>query len=154
MEKAVLDQISAFMAQDPYAKLLGAKMEIVAPGHSRVSLTVTQDMVNFHGITHGGLVFSLGDMAFAAASNSRGQYAVALNVDIVFLKATQPGDKLVAEAIEQSQNGRTALYDIRVTDQHGDLVAKSQNLVYRKKEWFIEGLAQNRSVSEEGDTSA
>lgn len=139
MANSTQDDISAYMAKDPYAKFLGATMEIIAPGHSRVSITVTEEMVNFHGITHGGLVFSLGDIAFAAASNSRGQFAVALNVDIVFLKATKPGDQLVAEAIEQNQNGRTALYDIIVKDQNGELVAKSQNLVYRKKEWFIGG---------------
>ena len=139
MTKSTQDEIVEFMAKDPFAKFLGATMEIVAPGHSRVSLTVTKDMVNFHGMTHGGLVFSLGDMAFAAASNSRGQMAVALNVDIVFLKATKPGDQLVAEAIEQHQSGRTALYDIIVRDQTGEMVAKSQNLVYRKKEWSMGG---------------
>lgn len=131
------EKISAYIAKDSFANFLGAEVEIVAPGHSRVTLTVTEDMLNFHGMTHGGVVFSIGDMAFAAASNSRGQTAVALSVDIVFLKATLPGDRLVAEAIEQHQAGRTALYDITVKDQHGDLVAKSQDLVYRKKEWFV-----------------
>jgi acyl-CoA thioesterase len=124
--------------QDPFAQLLGADIEIVKAGHSRVTLTITDDMVNFHGITHGGIIFALGDMAFAAASNSRGQTAVALNVAINFLKVTKPGDHLVAEAIEQHVAGPTALYDITVQDAlTGELVAKSQDLVYRKKEWFI-----------------
>jgi len=124
--------------QDSFATYLGACIEIVKPGHSRVSLTVTKDMLNFHGNTHGGLIFSLGDMAFAAASNSRGQSAVALNVAINFLKASVEGDQLLAEAIEVSENGPVALYDIVVTDQvTGEIIAKSQDLVYRKKEWFV-----------------
>jgi len=45
-----------------------------------VTLTITDDMVNFHGLTHGGVIFAIGDMAFAAASNSNGQMAAALNV--------------------------------------------------------------------------
>jgi uncharacterized protein (TIGR00369 family) len=57
-------------------------------------------MTNFHGITHGGLVFALGDLAFAAAGNSRGQVAVALNVNICFLNPSKVGDRLVAEAKE------------------------------------------------------
>lgn len=124
--------------QDPFAQFLGADVEIIKAGHSRVILTITDEMVNFHGITHGGVIFALGDMAFAAASNSRGQTAVALNVSINFLKATKPGDCLIAEAKEKHAAGPTALYDITIRDEHsGELIAKSQDLVYRKKEWFV-----------------
>jgi len=131
-------QILDYIQKDPFARRLGARVEIIAPGHSRVTLTVSEDMANFHGITHGGVVFALGDMAFAAASNSRGQTAVALNVAINFLKATRPGDRLVAEAREQHAAGPTALYEITIRDAGtGELVAKSQDLVYRKKAWFV-----------------
>lgn len=138
MEKNREQKINEYIQQDPYAQSLGAKVEILKPGHSRVTLTINDDMVNFHGITHGGVIFSLGDIAFGAASNSHGQTAVALNVGINFLKATKPGDRLVAEAVEQSASGPMALYDITIKDDRtGELVAKSQDLVYRKKEWFI-----------------
>ena len=138
MEKSREKQINDYIQDDPFAGLLGAEVEIVKPGHSRVTLTVKDNMVNFHGHTHGGVIFSLGDVAFAAASNSRGQTAVALNVGINFLKATKSGDRLVAEATEQSESGPMALYGITVTDDRtGKIVAKSQNLVYRKKEWFV-----------------
>ena len=131
-------KINDFIQRDPFARLMGAKVEIVGPGQSRVSLTITDDMVNFHGNTHGGVIFSMGDIAFAAASNSYGQTAVALNVGITFLKATTSGDRLVAEAAEQSSTGPMALYDIVIRDERtGELVAKSQDLVYRKKEWFV-----------------
>ena len=131
-------QIEAYIRQDPFAQRLGAEVEILAPGHSRVTLAITEDMANFHGITHGGVIFALGDMAFAAASNSCGQTAVALNVAINFLKATRPGDRLVAEARELHAAGPTALYDITIRDAvTGDLVARSQDLVYRKKDWFV-----------------
>lgn len=138
MEKSRDKKINDYIQDDPFAGLLGAEVEIVKPGHSRVTLTITDDMVNFHGRTHGGVIFSIGDMAFAAASNSHGQTAVALNVGITFLKATKSGDRLVAEATEQSESGPVVLYDITVLDDRtGEIVAKSQDLVYRKKEWFV-----------------
>jgi acyl-CoA thioesterase len=93
-------RIDEYIKSDPFARFMGADVEIVKPGHSRVALTVTDDMVNFQGITHGGVIFTLGDMAFAAASNSYGQTAVAMNVGTNFLKATGRGDRLIAEAIE------------------------------------------------------
>ncbi len=130
--------INEYIQKDPFAAHLGAKIEIVEPGHSRVSLTITEEMTNFHGTTHGGVIFALSDMAFAAASNSHGLMAVALNVGINFLKASKPGDQLVAEAKEEHIGGRVALYDITVCDeQTGELVAKSQDLAYRKNERFV-----------------
>ena len=133
-QSAVAEHIQA----DPFAALLGAQIEVIEPGYSRVSLTVNEEMQNFHGMTHGGIIFSLGDIAFAAASNSHGQTAVALNVSISFLKATKAGDQLIAEAREQHLGGRTALYEITVIEQGtGQLVAKSQAMVYRKQEWFV-----------------
>jgi acyl-CoA thioesterase len=130
-------QIAQYIQRDPFAKLLGATVEITKPGHSRVTLTITDEMTNFHGYTHGGVIFALGDMAFAAASNSYGQTAVALNVGMNFLKATKSGGQLIAEATEQSTNGPIGLYDITIRDgATGEIVAKSHDLVYRKKEWF------------------
>jgi acyl-CoA thioesterase len=131
--------IDAYIQNDAFALSLGAEVEIVAPGHSRVSLTVTEKMTNFHGITHGGVIFALGDMAFAAAGNSRGQVAVALNVNIHFLNPSKVGDRLVAEAKECHLGGRTGLYEITVIEEKtGTLIARSQDLVYRRKAWFVE----------------
>jgi len=138
MNEERTQKINEYIQRDQFARFLGADIEILKPGHSRVTLTVTDDMVNFHGSTHGGVIFALGDMAFAAACNSHGRTAVALNVGINFLKATNPGDLLIAEATEQTTAGPIALYDITVRDDRtGDLVAKSQDLAYRKKEWFV-----------------
>jgi len=131
-------RIEQHIRQDPFAARLGATVEQIQPGHSRVSLRVTGDMNNFHGMTHGGVVFSLADIAFAAASNSHGQTALALHVNLSFLRASKPGDQLTAEAKEQHLGGRTALYDLTVTDEGtGELVARGQGTVYRKREWFV-----------------
>ena len=130
--------IDDYIMKDPFSNYLGATVELIEPGHSRVSLTVTDEMANFHGITHGGVVFALGDMAFGAAGNSRGQTAVALNISISYLKASRVGDQLVAEAQEVQVGGRTGLYEVTIRDRRtGDLIAKSQNVIYRTREWFV-----------------
>lgn len=124
--------------QDPYADLLGMELLEVRPGYSLMSMVVREDMVNFHGIPHGGAIFSLADSAFAAASNSHGQMSVALNIEISYLRMVVPGTKLIAEATEEYLGKRTALYHITVSTDEGDLVASCHGVVYRKKEWFLE----------------
>jgi acyl-CoA thioesterase len=130
--------INNHIMNDAYAKFLGAKVEIPKPGHSRVSLTIDENMTNFHGTTHGGIIFSISDMAFAAACNSHGRVAVALNVSICFLKPSFPGDRLVAEAIEEHSGHRTSLYSITIYNQDTrELIAKSQDQAYQKEKWFV-----------------
>ena len=130
--------IVAHICKDAYANWIGATIEAIDRGYSRVSLVVTESMLNFHGMTHGGIIFSLGDIAFAAASNSHGQTAVALNVNMSFVRPTGVGDHLIAEAQEVNLGGATALYDIVVTEKNShQLVAKSQGIVYRKRESFV-----------------
>ncbi|MBF0118426.1 MAG: hotdog fold thioesterase [Desulfobacterales bacterium] len=130
--------IASYIKNDAFTNFLGATIEAIDTGYSRVSLEVTEAMLNFHGITHGGIIFGLGDIAFAAASNSHGQKALALNVNISFLCATKAGDHLVAEAKEVKVTGATALYDIEVMEKGSKmLIAKSQALVYRKRETFV-----------------
>jgi acyl-CoA thioesterase len=130
--------IAKTIQKDPFSNYLGAIIEIIKPGHSRVSLTVTDDMANFIGTTHGGVIFTIADMAFGAACNAGGQKAVALNENISFLKPSKPGDRLVAEAKEQETGGRIVSYGITVTEQKsGELLATSQNLAYRTGKRFV-----------------
>ncbi|MCD4674829.1 MAG: hotdog fold thioesterase [Desulfobacula sp.] len=130
--------INEHIQKDMFAGHLGAKVNIIKPGHSRVSLTINDNMTNFHGTTHGGVIFSISDMAFAAACNSHGKVAVALNVSICFLKPSYPGDHLVAEAKEEHNGKRTSLYTIKIYNENtGELIAKSQDQAYRKNKWFV-----------------
>ncbi len=137
-DKIRVQAINDYIQKDAFANYLGAKLEIVKPGHSRVFLTIDETMTNFHGMTHGGVIFSISDMAFAAACNSHGKMAVALSVSICFLKPSYPGDHLVAEAKEEHSGRRTSLYTIKIFNKNtGELIAKSQDQAYRKNEWFI-----------------
>jgi len=126
------------IGQDPFARRMGIELQEVRPGYSRLSMTLTPDMLNFHGIPHGGAIFSLADAAFAAASNSDGQTAVALSVTISFLAAAEPGSHLVAEAQELRKGHRSGFYQIAVRKETGELIATCQAVVYRKQEFFVE----------------
>ncbi|MGN7187444.1 hydroxyphenylacetyl-CoA thioesterase PaaI [Microbacterium enclense] len=112
------------MQRDRASAMLGMVVEHDAPGESRVSMIVRDDMLNGFAITHGGLVFTLADTAFAIACNEDERVTVAGGADITFLKSTTAGQTLTATAARRARSGRTGLYDIRVTDETGDLVAE------------------------------
>ena len=124
--------------QDRFAELLGIELVDIKPGYGLVSMAVGDSMLNFHGLLHGGAVFSLADVALGAAAISRGRMSVGLSVDITYLRTVVSGTRLIAEATEEYLGERTALYHITVTTDGGDLVASCHGVVYRKRERFLE----------------
>ncbi|MDD2553543.1 MAG: hotdog fold thioesterase, partial [Desulfotomaculaceae bacterium] len=98
------------MEKDALARQLGISLTEIKPGYATATVKVTPELLNGAGLTHGGTVFALADIAFAAASNSHGSLALALNVSINFLKATGAGTVLTAVAKEESLTRKTGLY--------------------------------------------
>lgn len=118
------------LATDPFAHRNGIELLELRPGFARVAMTVAADMVNIHGTTHGGALFTLADAALAAASNSHGTTAVALTMTVAYHAATGPGDHLEATAIELHRTRRTATYEI-VVRRDAERIATLQATVYR-----------------------
>jgi len=115
--------VEAMMASDAASRMLGIELLGYGEGWARTRMTVRDDMVNGHGICHGGLIFSLADTAFACACNSWGPVTVAAGCDIVFVAPARGGDTLVAEARARARYGRNGIYDVTVTSD-GRLVAE------------------------------
>ena len=113
----------AMWADDKASQGLGMSIETVAPGHAELSMTVREDMVNGHSICHGGYIFTLADSAMAFACNSENFNTVAAGVRIEFLAPAALGDRLLAVAQQEHQGGRTGVYDVVVSNQHGKKLA-------------------------------
>lgn len=126
-----------FKENDKLAQHLGIELLEMAPGFAKASMKVTPQLLNGVNTAHGGAIFSLADLVFAAACNSHNQISVAINVSINFIKAVPPNTTLTAEGHEVSLNSRLGVYEVKVNDESGDLVAAFEGLAYRKKEPLV-----------------
>jgi acyl-CoA thioesterase len=114
----------AMLDSDAASRAAGIALLEVGPGRAVATMTVTDDMLNGHGIAHGGYVFMLADTTFAVACNSYGRRTVAAGCDITYLSPAKAGDELVAEAAERAVQGRSGLYDVSVRRTDGTVVAE------------------------------
>ena len=122
---------SALYERDRASQALGMRLAGVRPGWAQVVMRVRADMVNGHGLCHGGLVFALGDSAFAFACNSHNDSTVAAAASIDFLAGAREGDELTAEATEVWRTRRNGIYEISVHNQHGERIALFRGRSYR-----------------------
>ncbi|MEL6954339.1 MAG: hydroxyphenylacetyl-CoA thioesterase PaaI [Pseudomonadota bacterium] len=109
---------------DQASAWLGMALNEVDEGRATLSLTVAPHHTNGHGFCHGGVIFALADSAFAFACNSRNQSTVAQHNAITYIAPAALGDVLTAEAREVSLRGRSGIYDVRVTNQDGKVIAE------------------------------
>ena len=107
---------------DPYAAHLGVRLAEEQEGAVAVEMEVGDHHLNFLGVTHGGAVFSLADVAFSLASNAAGDRAVAIDTHLVLTAGARPGEVLRAVA-EETTRGRTlGTYRIAVSRPDGRVV--------------------------------
>jgi acyl-CoA thioesterase len=133
---------AAMWARDRAANALGMSILSTRPGYAKLAMPVRADMVNGHHICHGGMIFTLADTAFAYACNSYNKNTVASACHIDFLAPARENDTLEAEAIEQSQSGRTGVYDVTVRTPGGKTIALFRGKSYRIQGEVIAGLQQ------------
>jgi acyl-CoA thioesterase len=114
----------SMLAQDATARSLGIALVRIGPGLAEMAMDVTPAMGNAHGMAHGGMIFALGDTAFGYAANSHGDRAVAFHCSVTFLAPAQVGDRLTATATEVAREGRAGIYDVRIVDGAGRVVAE------------------------------
>ena len=119
-------------ASNLFAENAGVVLLEVRKGYSKAKLEIKPEHLNAGARTQGGAIFTLADLALAAAANSHGTLAFSLSSTITFLRASGPGDTLFAEARERYIGRSTGCYQVDVTNQNGDLIATFESSVFRK----------------------
>lgn len=123
--------VTKMLATDALSRWLGIEVLEVGPRRSACRMTVRDEMVNGFGTSHGGIVFSLADSAFAFATNAGGRLSVAIDCTISYPEAVHPGDVLTAVAVEESASNRLAFCDVTVRNQAETIVGHFRGTVYR-----------------------
>lgn len=116
---------------EPYARFLNIKLRDVDEGYALCEMEYKDNLDNLYGIAHGGAIFSLIDEAFEISSNSYENVAVALNMNVTYIRPPKKNTILKAESREIHRTKKTASYYITVRDDE-NLLAVCQAIVYIK----------------------
>jgi len=133
--QTIAERVGAGMfAEDAASQGLGMSVDAMAPGYARLSMSVRPDMLNGFKICHGGFITTLADSAFAFACNSANRLTVAAAIAVDFIAPAHEGDRLIAEAKELTQAGRSGIYDVKVVNQRGETIALLRGRSHRLKD--------------------
>ena len=134
--ESCLEQLKNLLnEEDRFCRYNGIRVESIRPGSAEAVMEVRDESLNGLGAVQGGAIFTLADLALAAAANSRGNKAVTQNSTISYLRPGS-GRELRAVATEVSRGRRTGLYEVEVRGESGKLVAKIMSGVFISEERF------------------
>lgn len=123
--------IQEFLQDDRYAKFSGVELLDARPGYARARMQVQDMHLNAGNSVQGGAIFTLADLAFAAAINAYGNLGVSVETSIRFFKGISSG-VLYAEAKQVYLHKKLATFEVQVTDDENDLIALFTATAYRK----------------------
>jgi len=121
-----------FFKGDRFAALAGVELLEVEDGRARAGMRVTKEHLNGGGWCQGGALFTLADLAFAAAVNSHLQLTVSTSSNITYFRSVGEGEYVFADAIETVNHHRMPYAEVRITNEQGMLVALFTSSGYRK----------------------
>ena len=98
---------AALARRDTFTRELGIEVVEAGLGRAVTRVQVEERHVNFNGVCHGGLTFTLADAAFGYACNSHGIMSAGIDVHMMYNTAARVGDMLTATAVETGLTHRT-----------------------------------------------
>lgn len=123
--------IQDFLQGDKFALQTGVTLLDVGNGYAKACMEVRPEHLNGGGVCQGGALFTLADLAFAAATNSHARLTFSIDSSIHFFRSVSEGI-LYAEAHEVFNHKRLANCEVRITTEEGELIATFNGTGYRK----------------------
>jgi len=123
--------IQAFFQGDKFALGAGIELVEVGNGYAKTRMEIKPEHLNGGGVCQGGALFTLADLAFAAATNSHGRLTYSITSSIHLFKSESRG-VLFAEAHETFNHKRLSHCEVCITNEAGERIAAFTGTGYRK----------------------
>ena len=132
MDKTDIQALKDFFLHDEFARQNGIEIVEISEGYARTRVRIGPRHLNAGGSVQGGVLFTLADLAFAAATNSHGTLTVTSAANITFVRGASAGI-ITAQARELVSSRHLPFCEVRVTDDEDRLIAIFTASGYRKE---------------------
>ena len=131
---------------DTFSIRQGIRLTKLSHGYAEAQIDCCADHLNLHSCTHGGLLFTLSDIAAGCCLSTKGQHCVTLSATINYIRPGFCG-VLTAEAKAVKMGRQIGISDVSVYDAEGRLVCTgTYTMMYKDKIAWLYADASNEEV--------
>jgi acyl-CoA thioesterase len=113
-----------FNEHDLFSVNCGMKLVELQEGYAKVELTIGENSMNYMGSMHGGLLYTMADVAAGSTLIYCGKQAVTLSASTEYIKAAFSG-KVIAEGKVIAHGKTISRCEVAVYSEDGTLYSKS-----------------------------
>jgi acyl-CoA thioesterase len=129
---------------NPFANNIGIKVMEIQEGYSRVEVPVHEGLLNVAGAVHGGMLFTLCDVACGAAASSYQYKATTVDSSFHFLRPALNCTRLRAIAKELKHGKRVMVYEVEVFNEEETMLCKGVYTMMQLKFPFEKPKAEEK----------
>lgn len=116
---------------EPFDRHNHVQIVDVDDGWARVELDIHPETLNRWGIPHGGILFTISDVACGMAILTvRPESCVTVNGSLDFISAAPSSGKISAIGRVRKVGGKMAFCDSEIVDESGKLIATGHTVMY------------------------
>lgn len=138
--QVTIDQLRALTERIPFVRLLGLQVVNIGEGTCRVRLPFHEQLVQYYGSIHGGVIAALVDSTVYLAQttlNGITRNTVTIEMKVNFLTSAKQGDLYADGHI--LKNGNKIIYgEVSVTNLEGKLIAHA-TVTYLRLDYELTG---------------
>jgi uncharacterized protein (TIGR00369 family) len=131
-----LEVVKKQFERDNFARSLGIVLDELTDDAILMHMELREGMLNMYDRPHGGIIYSLADVAFSVLGNNKNNVSVGLDCSITYHSSPDPGTVLVVEGKTLSHSRRTASFLFTLyAEKKGvrTLVATMKSVSYRTR---------------------
>ena len=106
-----------------FSRLLHIETVEMTAGYARAVMPIQDNLLNPQGAVHGGVVYTIADIAGGNAAASHGEWIATMCADFHYLRPGLNVTTLTAVAHEVKYGKRASVCNVEVADQDGTVLA-------------------------------
>lgn len=118
----LLERLTYLAESSPFIEMLGIEVMELKKGYCKGRMKIEEKHKNPYGTIHGGCLYAFADTIAGIASCAYGNAVTTIDGHINFLIQAENTEYLYCEAYEIRQGRKVAVYDMRITNDRGEVV--------------------------------
>lgn len=116
------------LSLNPFASLIGIKIDRLANNYCRLSLVLDEKCLNYYGGVHGGVLATLADNCMGMALRVAGIHPVTVELTVNYLRQPNIDDLLTAEGLIVHRGNTIVLAECAIKSRDLQIVARGKGL--------------------------
>ena len=133
-DEAIRDKLLREIYANEYNKFLGFEMMELNVNYSKSRMKVKDQIQNNYGSVHGGALLAFVDACAGTTASMCGYYVTTVSSHLNFLLPAAKTEYIYCECLKLKTGRHISVFDIRVTDDEGNLLDSGEFSFFISKE--------------------